>query len=64
MAEHANRVLVIEVYQGDTQYGGTFKMNGVLDEKLFIRACTKFVMTELRRKGIRPDRMRTYYEQV
>lgn len=60
MEKQENRVLVIEVFAGDTQYGGTFRMDGAPDEKLFIKACTKFVMVELRRQGIRPDRMRTY----
>lgn len=55
-------VLVVEIYSGDTQYGGTFDLRAVEDIQLFTRACVKFVMMELRRKDIKPDRMRTYLQ--
>lgn len=63
MEKQESRVLVIEIYAGEQMVHGRFNTRGVDDIPLFIKACTKFVMTEMRRQGLRPDKMRTYYDR-
>lgn len=52
------RDLIIEVWSGETRYASRFDTRGVDDEDVFVKACTKAVMWELRRQGVKPDRMR------